>query len=235
MACILAPPAGKEIALRYTSKIMHIILDLDHTLLDSVALKRKLEESIAPLGVTPEQFRDTYRATTAAIEEQYDYDIARHAQLLHEACGVDAEEVARRLHATLEGLPALVYPDSIPFLDFLRERGTPISLLTYGNATFQQEKVWLLGIASYFKNMIFTEKGKETAELHLSEPDKEWMFINDNPNEMRTLQERFPESTMLRIKRADGKQFPTEEDTLDVPTFATLDDAKQYLEKGDAH
>lgn len=201
---------------------MTVILDLDYTLLDTTKFKEAMEESVAPFGVTKEQFRTTYAATVAAIAGQYDYDFARHAKLLQEISGADEAELRRALEGALERLPAFLYEDSIAFLESLKDSGAHVALLTFGNAGFQEEKVRRLGIEVYFDECIYTQTGKHTVEYSFPGNEESWVFINDNPKEIRSLMELFPKSTMLRVKRENGKTFAAEDDALAVPTFATL-------------
>ena len=186
---------------------MIYILDLDHTLLDTTAFKKALEESLVPLGISPEQFQETYAATTSGIAGKYDYTIERHAAQLHERCGVDEQAARERLSGALDRLPDFLFADSLPFLELLNEKSETCVLLTLGNSVFQEEKVRRLGIGKYFFNMIFTEEKKDTVTLDLPEGPAAWVFINDNPIEIRGLQTRFPEARMIRIKRPGGKSF----------------------------
>lgn len=208
---------------------MTVILDLDHTLLRTSSLKGAMMEHLAPLGITPEQFKDTYDATVHAIPGQYSYDIARHALLIEEKTGVDAASAGKALFAALDTLPSMLYDDAVPFLNFLRSRKLPMVLLTMGNAAFQRAKVERLDIEQYFDDCIYTETGKETIDLEFSNPPSEWLFINDNPKELRALAARFPESAMIRIKRPDGKMFTPEDDALNVPTFSSLTEVENLL------
>jgi methionine salvage enolase-phosphatase E1 len=66
------------------------------------------------------------------------------------------------------------------------------------------------------------------AAASLIGPVSEWVFINDNPIELRALAERYPEARMIRITRPDGKKFPGE-DLRDVPTFTTLEEVRANL------
>jgi hypothetical protein len=117
----------------------------------------------------------------------------------------------------------------LPFLKFLKEKHVPAVLFTWANPEHQEAKVKGLGISSYLTKVVITSEAKGTADLELSERQREWVFINDNPNEIRALAARYPEARMIRIKRADGKKFPPEEDVLDVPTFSTLEEARTQL------
>lgn len=208
---------------------MLAILDLDYTLLDTTAFKRALTASLEPLGVTTDQFFETYGVVAHAIPGQHGYSFEAQAKLLHEKYGYDEAEGLRRLTSVYEILPSFLYPDSLPFLKFLKEKHVPAVLFTWANPEHQEAKVKGLGIGSYLTKVVITSEAKGTADLELSEPQGEWVFINDNPNEIRALAARYPEARMIRIKRADGKKFPPEEDVLDVPTFSTLEEARTQL------
>lgn len=208
---------------------MVIILDLDRTLLDTDAFKRTLEESLVPLGVSPEQFRETYRATAGAQEGRYDYSPEAHARMLHKRYDVDEAALAAAFSGAFERLPDYLYPDAPPFLHLARERGCFVALLTLGNARFQGEKVRRLGIESYFDTLIFTAESKASMALDLPETPPRWAFVNDNPNEIRAFMTRYPESRHIRVKRPGGEIFSPDEAALAVPTYATLDEVAALL------
>ncbi len=208
---------------------MLLILDLDYTLLDTTAFKKALTASLEPLGVTQDQFYDTYGTVSHAIPGQHSYSFEAQAQLLREKYGFDEREVVARLTSVYDILPTFLYPDVMPFLVLLKGKHIPATLFTWANPTHQEAKVKNLGIEPYLSKVIITSEDKGTAELDLPGPASAWVFVNDNPNEIRALAARYPASQMIRIKRADGKAFPPEEDVLDVPTFTTLDDVREHL------
>lgn len=201
---------------------MLVILDLDYTLLDTTAFKRALTASLEPLGVTTDQFYDTYGTVAHAVPGQHRYSFEAQAKLLHEKFGYSEADVLTRLQSVYEILPSFLYPDSVPFMQSLVAKHIPAVLFTWANPEHQAAKVKSLGIEQYLAQVIITSEDKGTAELDLPAPQSEWVFINDNPNELRALAARYPHATMIRITRPDGKKFPPEEDVLDVPTFATL-------------
>lgn len=207
---------------------MVVILDLDYTLLDTAAFRNALGASLEAHGISPAQFWETF-GMIAGLSDATSYSIERHARVLHEQTGVAAAIAEDALHKAFDALPGMLYHDSQAFLDLLRSKGIPTVLLTFGNTAFQREKVRRAGIEGYFAHAIYTEEAKESIELGLSEFTGEPLFINDNPNELRALMVRYPAARMVRIKRPEGKTFPPEEDVLDVPTFASLEEAQINL------
>jgi len=209
---------------------MIVILDLDYTLLDTAALKRSLEESVLPLGITSTQFKETYDDTAQATPGRYNYSLVAHAHLMHERFGIDEAEALARLTSALDMLPSALYPDTLPFLEKLTRERIPMVLLTLGNPRLQEEKVAKLGIAKYFSRLFFTDGSKVTVRLELSESPGEWVFINDNPGELRDLSVRYPDAAMICIKRPGGKQFSPAEEALRFTTITSLDEAASLLD-----
>lgn len=208
---------------------MIVILDLDYTLLDTAAVKRVLEESILPLGVSGAQFKETYADTAQATPGKYDYSLIGHARLMHERFGIDEAEALARLTRALDMLPSALYPDSLPFLERIAREGIPMALLTLGNPHLQEEKVAKLGIAKYFAHLFFTDGSKAEMHLDLPELPGEWIFINDNPAELRDLSVRYPDAAMIRIMRPGGKEFPPTQEALGFTTISSLDEALPLL------
>lgn len=208
---------------------MLAILDLDYTLLDTTAFKRALTASLEPLGISSDEFYETYGTVAHAIPGQHGYSFEAQARLLREKYGHDELEVFKRLSSVYDILPSFLYPDSIPFLELLKEKGIPAVLFTWANPEHQAAKVKHLHIEPYLAKVIITSEDKGAAALDLDAPESAWVFINDNPRELRSLAARYPGATMIRIVRPDGKQFPPEEGAPDVPTFATLDEVREHL------
>ncbi|MEN9413115.1 MAG: hypothetical protein RLZZ342_202 [Candidatus Parcubacteria bacterium] len=208
---------------------MIVILDLDYTLLDSAAFKQRLVDNLRELGVSNEQFFETYNAVRDSVPGQHGYSFGRQADLLHETYGFDTGDVFTQLSRACEALPEFLYPDSIPFLELLKEKHIHTALLTWANRGHQEEKMRYLGISPYFAEIILTEQSKDSVELAFPAPESEWVFINDNPNELRALAARYPEAQMIRIKRPQGKPFTPAEDALDVLAFQTLEEVREYL------
>ncbi len=208
---------------------MLVILDLDYTLLDTSAFKRALTASLEPLGVSSDEFFETYGIVAHAIPGKHGYSFEAQAKVLHEKYGYDEAEVLKRLTSVYDILPSFLYPDSVPFLEFLKERGIPAVLFTWANPEHQQAKVRSLGVEELLAGVIITSEAKESAELDLAAPEREWVFINDNPHELCDLALRYPQAKMIRITRPDGKTFPPEDDVPGVPTFKTLDDVRTHL------
>lgn len=207
---------------------MLLIIDLDYTLLDTSAFKARLATELGAYGVTSEQFWETF-GMIAGVSDRTSYSIARHAQVLHEQTGIDAEDAQRGLEAAFGALPGMLYPDTPVFLALLREQGVPAVLFTFGDSAFQEQKVRAALIEPYFRSHVYTEESKHLIELAFPEPEDEWVFINDNPTELRALAQRYPGARMIRIRRPDGKTFAPEDDALDVPTFPSLDEVRTHL------
>lgn len=208
---------------------MTYILDLDHTLLNTTALKRAMQESLRPFGGSGELFEKSYAATVSAIPGQYDYDISRHASIISEMTGADAALVRAALENVLQHIDKFLFPDAISFLQWVKEKGA-VLLLTWGNPHWQEQKVQHSSIRDMFVRCVYTEKDKHNVALAIDAPQAEWIFINDNPKEIKFMLTQYPEATHLRVKRPEGKTFPAEVDQLDVPTFASLAETKKYLE-----
>lgn len=208
---------------------MIVFVDLDYTLLDTKRFKEAMVARLAPFGITEEQFTKTYDETVAAIPDQYDYDMRRHARLLSGVSGRDEEELFKALEDSVVHLPECLFPDSIAFLEFLKTLPVRIELVTFGNPKWQEQKTDGLGIRNYFDACIFTETGKHTLSLEGKGNPSEWIFVNDNPKEIVALMERFPGSHMVRIRRENGKPFAPDIDALAVPTFATLEAAEPAI------
>ena len=93
-----------------------------------------------------------------------------------------------------------LYPDAIPFLEYLKDKNYQIIILTKGNSDFQREKIFNAHIDKYFDKLIVTMRHKGLLLLNYFSG----IFIDDNPREIESLWLRKPKK-IIRIKRPDSK------------------------------
>jgi FMN phosphatase YigB (HAD superfamily) len=209
---------------------LRVILDLDHTLLNTTALKAELGLEMAELGVDAETFWNTYAKTVKSVPGQYDYDPARHAGLLASAKGVDAAEAEQRLTAVFDRAEAFLYPDVKPFLEHLRARGYKRTIFTFGNRAIQQRKIDHLHLGELLDSVIVTEQEKRTVALAFEEAERSWIFVNDNANELISLKTLFPAAHFLHLHRPNSR-YPKETGDPGTPTAEGLADMQALVDR----
>ena len=106
------------------------------------------------------------------------------------------QDIDSLIHRTSDYL----YPDAIPFLEYLRNRNYEIIILTKGNSDFQREKIFNAHIDKYYDKLIVTMRHKGLLFLNYFAS----VFIDDNPREIESLVKRMPKK-MIRIARLNSK------------------------------
>ncbi|MBU1075213.1 hypothetical protein KJ705_03975 [Patescibacteria group bacterium] len=210
--------------------MMIYIIDFDHTLCNTTALKEALQEGVSKFGVDEQIFAATYNRTVETIPDEYDYDTSRHAEIISKETSGDPKEIKNKLDSIIGRMDEFLFKDSLSFLNWLKDYGK-IVILTWGNPKWQQTKIENSSIKKLADQCLYTGKEKSTLQLGFPEPEEEWVFINDNPKEIKQTMKLFPKSTHLRMKRPEGKKFDPEIDQLNVPTFTELAVLKKYLQK----
>lgn len=210
---------------------MTFIIDFDHTLFNTTHFKKELARSTRNLGIGPKLWLSTYKKTIKRVKDAYDYNTKAHSQILSKKTGIPAPVIEKRLKLVLPKSEKFLYPDTKAFLKFLKNKGNKIILLTLGNIGWQKEKIKNIKIKKYFNKLVYTYWHKKYLKIKLSDRPPNWVFINDDPIEIKELKKIFPQSIFLRIKRKEGKKFPKKIAKIRVPTFTNLKKLKIYLNK----
>ena len=93
-----------------------------------------------------------------------------------------------------------LYPDAIPFLEYLHNNNYQVIILTKGNKNYQKEKIENAKIDKYYTKLIVTMRHKGLLFLNYLHG----IFIDDNPRELRSLYIRKPKK-IIRITRPNSK------------------------------
>jgi len=210
---------------------MIFIIDLDHTLLNTSRLKKEMAKSIKKFGIKEKLWKETYQTTVKKVKKAFDYNVKLHSQLIFQKTGIKASLIEKEFKSVLKKCYKFLYPDTKPFLKYLKNKKVKIILLTLGNINWQKEKIKNLNLQKYFNKIIFTYWHKRFLKLNLDEPPENWIFINDNLKEIKELKDNFPQSLFLRIKRKGARNVYLKKDQIKVETFSNLTQIKSFLER----
>lgn len=155
-------------------KYKHVFFDLDHTLWDFDANARDTLQHLHDTLKLRERgiddfdvFHKTYLHHNERLWERYRKGIIKQEELrlkrmwltlLHFRIADDAltREMSDRF---LDMLPTrtLLFPDTIEVLDYLRDKGYALHLITNGFEETQHSKLLHSGLNRYFKNVVTSE------------------------------------------------------------------------------
>lgn len=182
--------------------MQQLILDLDHTLLDTSALKAALANS---LGLSVSDWDSVY---TKAVE---DYGGIFNPEDFLAGVATDQRDA---FYATLKKTQQFLYPDSMPFLKQAITDGWAVRILTFGNTVWQEQKMrnieWPAGVECTATDGLKPTLLQEYARDRL-------VVIDDNAKEIDAIKEAYPATMVYWMRRPNGKYRelqPKEYDTM---------------------
>lgn len=153
----------------------HVFFDLDHTLWDFETNSKETlydlyhELKLAELGIAAfDHFHDTYHHHNTIFWDRFRKGYISREDLRWKRMWrtlldykVASEPLARQLSEKyLEVLPTKtnLFKDTLDILDYLKEKGYPMHLITNGFEKTQHAKINNSGIKSYFTHIITSEQ-----------------------------------------------------------------------------
>lgn len=207
------------------------VIDFDDTLFNTHDFKKSRIESLLKAGVSENDYQETY-VEASKKNDLSSYLNERHAELLTFR-GYSKEKVLAALQETTgERLREFLFPDTVTFMQKLKETGQSLVLLSLGEASFQELKVKGSGIHEYFDRMFMVQDSKEhiIAEIiDLGHTEEEIWFINDKVGETLLIKNRFPKLNMVLRKSASIDEEEYKKSNLVY--FNTLTEIYGYIEQ----
>lgn len=148
-------------------KIRSVTLDLDGTLVDTVAdLAEAANRMLAELG-EPSRSVDEVRSFVGKgipklVERCLDRGELPSAERLHAA-----HDVFKRHYAAVNGVASTIYPGVMEGLEYLKVRGVPMGVITNKANVFTDQLLERLGLTSYFAVVV----GGDTTPNKKPHPD----------------------------------------------------------------
>lgn len=207
------------------------IIDLDDTLLNTQAFKQARIKALNNLGVSDELCKTSYKE---AYNNQLGiniYNSSSHAEVL-EKYGFEKKEILSALQRVEEGLKDLLFPGAEELLNYLKEKGQKLILLSLGEESFQKMKLKQTGLVKFF-DIIFTVNDtkehiiQKILKDYLDEQDV-WL-VNDKIEETKKLKQLFP--VLKPILKMSSVFSEEEYKASSINYFSTLTQIKQYVEQ----
>jgi len=183
-----------------------IILDFDYTLFDAKKFKNYLAKSLQIFGVNKKLWQETYDQIRYRSNKEADYSPKKHLKILAAKTNNQLSDLKTAYDKIINNCAKFLYADSLDFLQKLQAKNLRLILLTFGNPSFQRQKIRASGINKYFKKIFCTNKDKFKVSNQIPNADNA-LFINDNPDEITKLQKIHPKADFIQIKRPNAKKF----------------------------
>ena len=206
-----------------------IIVDFDYTLYRTDLLVRDMKEVLRAYGVGEEDFASSYNKSLQWDGAGYGfaYSFVKHIDILHHlGFVIPAEAAVKKLQTCVK--KEYLFPDAIPFLQFLKSLGERVILLTAGDQNFQAMKIAATDIAQDVDEAVYRPGNKENFIREVLATGEQVVFINDNSKENAIIKKKFPDVKVI------GKinSFKYDKEDLaenDIPYFSSLSEIKDYI------
>ncbi|MDD4272014.1 MAG: HAD family hydrolase [Patescibacteria group bacterium] len=164
---------------------MKVIFDLDYTLLDTTKFKKKLAEIFYGRN-----FQADYKKYFKNKGLNFSY--SQYLKILKRESGVDSQmdkKLALKLKSLMNGLNDYLFPEAEKIIKYFKNAGAELILVTFGDKTWQRQKVKNLSIRKYFNRISFEPENKSLSRLlkSLKNGREEILIINDNAEEAKAM------------------------------------------------
>jgi len=196
------------------------LIDLDNTLIDSVAVYEKHEELAEMYGVSRRQHRRLLQIAVAL------YGIGKFSQMhMYDLCKCVCPDLPETI---LEGWQALwlsprFFPDARAFLEALpREKNI---LLTTGYPETQRLKIHTHGLGYYFPTIHIVDSPKA---MEIPAPPPETIYFDDSPREIDAMKTAYPYVFCVLVRKLPPWESQKTSALADA-MFETLEEALKYF------
>lgn len=179
-----------------------IIFDLDHTLFDTDILKKDFCGIFGKHGICQEDFYKTfYESYNVDPETHGCYHFDKHCRILENISEQEKEEIKKELaHAIFSRGKSFLFSDTIPVLNYFKNCGEKLVLVTKGVDDFQNLKLKATGLDQYFKEVYIVIKSKFTA-FEKKVGDEQIFHVNDRLDELQLIKEKCKNVVSVWINR----------------------------------
>lgn len=185
---------------------MHLILDIDHTLLNTSLLKKELARCCLDFGISKNVFWKTYHA----VRTHSAFSVKGFVQSLVRTFHTDRRVLEKQYTNVIKNIDRYIYRDALFFLKWAHAQGHTIVLYTYGEPSLQREKIRALRKKGYIKKWIITtDRTKRKIFSHCLVTRKPWIWIDDFDS-VPIHDQMFTGGILLQLRRKkDQKPLPS--------------------------
>lgn len=198
---------------------MNYYIDFDNTLYNTPLLTNRMLNSIVDSIREKHNLssEDLYQECKSMFNREHIYNIYELARYFANKYSLDASSVINTLNNIILNGNDLVFEDTIPFLQKLKEQGHKLFMLTYCKESLEYQSVKVAGskLADFFDAIYITSVKKYTLDIDYTNG----IFIDDNPDDLLGLYSKNAKQ-VIRLRR-EGNKYSVKD--LDNPNI------KEYL------
>jgi len=217
---------------------MKIVLDFDDTIFNTHGLAQESVKIFEKFNFTEKDFWNAYQKCKET-KGDFDLDIVvdlvfNFNKLNHlsvEACSDNKKKISEEMNFLFGRASDFIYSDFFSFVKNFNKKD--LILLSFGTADFQGMKIENSGIASYFQEVIITQKDK-TEDLKnnilIKNEGEKVFFIDDKADQIDKIKEKLPQIITMKIERLRGRHILPKSKLADY-VVKDLDEAKNIINK----
>lgn len=156
---------------------MKIYIDFDKTLFDSVRFLEDFYRLIEDYDISREMFNNCRNQYKIKFFRPYTI-----LDLISKKNSVD-KEVYLKVEELINSSSNYLFPDTIPFLKYLKSKKKLVTILTRGDYEFQMSKILNTHIDEYYSDVIVTDKHKGELDVDYTNG----IFIDDCVEEINSI------------------------------------------------
>jgi len=215
---------------------MKIVLDFDDTIFNTHQMVQESVRVFEKFGFTEKEFWDAYQRCKGKkgyfdldliINLVFNFNKSNHLSVGD--CLDDKKKINEEMNFLFGRAKDFIYPDLFDFINSFDKKD--LILLSFGTADFQGMKIENSGIASYFQEVIITQKDK-TEDLKnnilIKNEGEKIFFIDDKAEQIDKVKEKFPQIITMKMERPQGGHINTRSKLADY-VVDNLDEAKEII------
>ena len=198
---------------------MNYYLDFDSTLYNTPLIVDKMINSIVDSVCKQKDFDK--KKLFDECKEEFNNNIYELIEEISEKYGLDKQPIINDLDLSILDGRELVFDDSIPFLEKLKEKGHKLYMLSYSKDSLKYQSLKINGsqLVDYFDAIYITSVPKYELDLDYSNG----IFIDDNPKDLLGLYSKNAKK-VIRIRRKNNKYSQKDIQNNDIKEYENLSD-----------
>lgn len=181
---------------------MIVVFDLDYTTLDSIKFKNDLGKTI---GLSHKEFKVSYnkyfRDKINYPSLYRHYSPSKHLQILKKDNIIDSvKNCQKKVDLYLKKIDNYLFPEAENIIKRFKNKGNKLILISFGNKSWQKNKIDNLKIKKLFNKIVIVDKSKHEALNFLKKSKEEILIINDNAYEIIEMQKAIGKCEVCLIR-----------------------------------
>ena len=208
---------------------MNFFIDFDHTLYNTPLLTNDMLKALASYisEVSNQDYNNIFETLKNKFKRGTNniYDIYNLIEYFASKYNYNIEDATKIVNEVISNGKKYLFPDSIPFLQYLKEQNHKVYILSYNEneVYFQTIKISGSGLLPFVDGVFPTTSIKGDIPLDFSK----CIFIDDKPKDLISIYKHQP-FKIFRIRRKNDT-YSEIETNLPIPEFASLDEIQQNL------